>query len=261
MADWLRKAGIAHINLDLMYGLPYQTVETVAATARRSLDLDPGRIALFGYAHVPWMKKHQNLLPEKALPGALERFAQSRAAAGVLREAGFAPIGLDHFARPDDSLARRQRDKRLHRNFQGYTTDEAAALIGFGTSAIGSLPQGYVQNAARTVDYRDAIEAGRLATLRGRALTEEDRLRRQIIEQLMCNLEVDLAGTAAARNRSLDDFAAELAELDALATRGLLQRRQGVITVAEEARPLVRTICAVFDTYLADGETRYSRAM
>jgi oxygen-independent coproporphyrinogen III oxidase len=260
-ADWLRNAGIGHINLDLMYGLPHQTVESVAATVRRSLALDPGRIALFGYAHVPWMKKHQNLLPEEALPGPLERFAQSRAAAGVLMEAGFAPIGLDHFARLDDSLARRQQEKRLHRNFQGYTTDEAAALIGFGTSAIGSLPQGYVQNAARTVDYRDAIEAGRLATVRGRTLTDDDRLRRDIIEQLMCNLEVDLAGTAAARDRSLSDFAAELAEIDALEKRGLLQRRGGIITVAEEARPLVRTICAVFDTYLSEGETRYSRAM
>ena len=176
-ADWLRKAGIASINLDLMYGLPYQTVETVAATAQRSLALDPDRIALFGYAHVPWMKRHQRLLPEEALPGALERFAQSEGAADVLKQAGFQPIGLDHFARPDDLLARRQREKRLHRNFQGYTTDEAPALIGFGTSAIGVLPQGYVQNASSTAAYRDAIQDGCLATVRGRALTEEDRLR------------------------------------------------------------------------------------
>ncbi len=260
-ADWLREAGIANINLDLMYGLPYQTVETVAATARRSLALDADRIALFGYAHVPWMKPHQNLLPEEALPGALERFAQNQAAAVVLKQAGFQLIGLDHFAKPDDLLARRQCEKRLHRNFQGYTTDEAAALIGFGTSAIGALPQGYVQNAPRTAAYRDSIVAGELATLRGRELTEDDRLRRDIIEQLMCNLEVDLAGIAAARNRSLNDFTKELSDVDALAERGLVHRSGGTITVAEDARPLVRTICAVFDAYLSNQETRYSRAV
>ena len=151
--------------------------------------------------------------------------------------------------------------KRLHRNFQGYTTDEAAALIGFGTSAIGTLPQGYVQNASSTVAYRDAIQGGRLATVRGRALTEEDRLRRDIIEQLMCNLQVDLAATAAARNRSLNDFATKLCEIDALAERGLVHRSDGTITVPEDARPLVRTICAVFDAYLSNQETRYSRAV
>ena len=259
--DCLRSAGIANINLDLMYGLPYQTVETAAATARRSLALDPDRIALFGYAHVPWMKRHQKLLPEAALPGALERLAQSRAAAAVLKQAGLQPIGLDHFAKPNDLLARRQREKRLHRNFQGYTTDKATVLIGVGTSAIGTMPQGYVQNASSTVAYRNSIQSARLATVRGRALTEEDRLRRDIIEQLMCNLEVDLAGTAAAWNRNLNDFATELSEIDALAERGFVHRRDGTITVADDSRPLVRTICAVFDAYLSDQETRHSRAV
>ena len=259
--DWLREAGVASINLDLMYGLPYQTVSTIAATIERALHFNPDRIALFGYAHVPWMKRHQQLLPERELPGALERLAQMKAASDVLKDARYQPIGLDHFAKIDDPLVQRQRQKRLHRNFQGYTTDETAALIGFGTSAIGALPQGYVQNASSTVAYRDAIQRGRLATVRGRALTEEDRLRRDIIEQLMCNLEVDLAGTAAARNRSLDDFATELSEIDALAERGLVRRSDGTITVPEDARPLVRTICAVFDAYLSNQETRYSRAV
>ncbi len=259
--DWLRDAKIVNINLDLMYGLPYQTVETVSATARRALALDPDRIALFGYAHVPWMKRHQKLLPEAALPGAIKRFAQSLAVAAVLKEADFQPIGLDHFAKPDDLLAQRQREKRLHRNFQGYTTDKAAALIGLGTSAIGTMPQGYVQNASSTVAYRNAIQSGHLATVRGRTLTDEDRLRRDIIEQLMCNLEVDLAGTAAARNRSLDDFATELSEIDTLAKHGLVVRHDGTITVAEDARPLLRTICAVFDAYSPNQEARYSRAV
>ena len=188
-ADGLREAGIVHINVDLMYGLPYQTVATVIDTAERALALSPDRIALFGYAHVPWMKRHQKLIPEATLPGSHERFSQSRAAADVFVGSGYQHIGLDHFARADDPLAERQREGRLHRNFQGYTTDETVNLIGFGPSAIGSLPGGYVQNTPHMIGYRDAIMAGRPATVRGRAVTAEDRLRGRIIERLMCDLQ------------------------------------------------------------------------
>ncbi|MGP0094240.1 MAG: oxygen-independent coproporphyrinogen III oxidase [Xanthobacteraceae bacterium] len=259
-ADWLREAGVGSINLDLMYGLPYQTVTTVTATARRALAIEPDRIALFGYAHVPWMKRHQQLIPEQALPGSSERFAQSRAAAEVLIGAGYQPIGLDHFARDGDLLAHRQREGRLRRNFQGYTTDAAQALIGFGTSAIGALPNGYVQNAPGTVAYRDAIAAGRPATVRGYALTDEDRLRRDIIERLMCDLCADLAEICAAHNRSANDFVAELSALDALADDGLVQRAGSKISVPERARPLIRTVCAVFDAYSLNDQTHFSRA-
>lgn len=260
-ADWLRAAGIHNINLDLMYGLPYQTVDSVASTIRRALALDPDRIALFGYAHVPWMKRHQRLLPEEALPSSVDRFEQYRAAAGVMTEAGYQAVGLDHFAKHDDPLARRQTEKRIHRNFQGYTTDEAATLIGFGTSAISALPQGYAQNAPGMVAYRNAVEMGRPATVRGRALTDDDRLRREIIEQLMCNMEVDLTAVAESRNKSLAEFAAELSALDSLAEHDLVHRQNGVVTVPEHARPFVRTVCAVFDAYLSSGETRHSRAV
>jgi oxygen-independent coproporphyrinogen-3 oxidase len=258
--DWLRGAGIASINFDLMYGLPYQTVSTVAATAQRALRLAPDRIALFGYAHVPWMKRHQRLIPEPALPDSSERFAQSRAAAAVLTGAGYRPVGLDHFARSDDSLARRQREGRLHRNFQGYTTDEARTLLGFGTSAIGVLPQGYVQNAASTVAYRDAINGGRLATVRGCTLTAEDRLRRDIIERLMCDLKVDLAEISAVHGCSADHFAVELARLNEFASDGLVQHRSSAICVPDSKRIFVRSVCAVFDAYLPDSAARYSRA-
>ncbi|MCC6888336.1 MAG: oxygen-independent coproporphyrinogen III oxidase [Hyphomicrobiales bacterium] len=258
-AEWLRQAGVASVNLDLMYGLPYQTAASVEATVRQALTLDPDRIALFGYAHVPWMKRHQRLLPEEALPSSTQRFEQCRVAGATLTGAGYQPIGLDHFAKPDDLLARRQREGRLHRNFQGYTTDEAVALIGFGPSAIGSLPQGYVQNAPGMVTYRHAIDGGGLATVRGCALTEEDRVRGKIIERLMCNLEIDLAAVAGAR--SVEEFAGELAALDPLVELGLVHRRDSRILVPEEARPFVRTVCAVFDAYLSGNETRYSRAM
>jgi oxygen-independent coproporphyrinogen III oxidase len=260
VADWLRRAGIGSINLDLMYGLPYQSTASVEATARRALALDADRIVLFGYAHVPWMKRHQRLIPEAALPGSSERFAQSRAAADVLIASGYQPIGLDHFAKADDLMAQRQRAGRLRRNFQGYTTDESRTLIGFGASAIGTFPDGYVQNTPSAVAYRTTISAGGLAAARGCALTEDDRLRRDVIERLMCDLYVDLAERCAAHNSSADRFPAELAKLDALANDGLVERSGYMISIPERARPFIRTICAAFDAYLSEDETRLSRA-
>jgi oxygen-independent coproporphyrinogen III oxidase len=259
-ADGLREAGIAHINLDLMYGLPHQTVASVIDTAERALSLRPDRIALFGYAHVPWMKRHQSLIPEDSLPGSRERFGQSKAAAEVFVGSGFQQIGLDHFARVSDALTARQRAGRLHRNFQGYTTDETAHLIGFGPSAIGALPGGYVQNTPQMIAYREAIMAGRPATARGCAVTAEDRLRGRIIERLMCDLKVDLAAVCRAHGASLERLAPELSALDELERDGVVVRDGNEIRVPQEARPLVRAVCAVFDEYAAEGETHYSRA-
>lgn len=261
VATWLREAGVRGLNLDLMYGLPHQTVESVSASVEQALRLMPDRIALFGYAHVPWMKRHQALLPESALPGPAERVRQMQAAAHILQTAGYVAVGLDHFARPDDPLAQRQADRSLHRNFQGYTTDDAATLIGFGTSSIGALRQGYVQNAATTVAYREAITSGRLATIRGVAVNDDDRLRRAIIERLMCDLAVDLDDVSAPYGRSAADFVPEQAALEGLRRDGLVTREGTRFVVREEARALVRNVCAVFDRYLERGEQRYSRAV
>jgi len=260
VVDWLRQAGISGINLDLMYGLPYQTTATLEATLRQALALAPERIALFGYAHVPWLKRHQKLIPEAALPDTAARFEQARTAAQLLSAAGYQPIGIDHFARRDDALARRQRAGSLHRNFQGYTSDDARTLLAFGTSAIGSLPQGYVQNAANTVHYREMLAAGTLPVVRGCAVTPEDRLRRDVIESLMCHLAVDLAEMAAAHNARPDRFAAEFAALDRLAEAGIVARAGPKIAIPDDARAFVRTVCAVFDQYLRPDESRFSRA-
>ena len=260
VADWLRAAGVAKRNLDLMYGLPYQSVASVTTTIRQALALDADRIALFGYAHVPWMKHHQRLIPEHALPGSSQRFAQSQAAAEVLVSGGYDPIGLDHFAKRDDLLAERQRAGRLHRNFQGYTTDESRTLIGFGASAIGALPDGYVQNASSAVAYRNSITAGRLATARGCALTAGDRLRRDVIERLMCDLQVDLAEHCAAHGFNVDYFTGTFAKLDALAADGLLERAGSKLKVAAHSRAFVRNVCATFDTYRSYDEEHFSRA-
>jgi oxygen-independent coproporphyrinogen III oxidase len=255
--ELLRGIGIAGISFDLMYGLPYQTAKSVAASVHKALALDPTRLSLFGYAHVPWMKKHQTLIPEAALPNADARVEQMRAATEALIAAGYVAIGLDHFAKPDDPLARTQAQGRLHRNFQGYTTDAAPALIGFGASSIGYLPQGYVQNTPNLKTYREAIESGVFATARGICLSNDDRTRRSIIERLMCDLTVDLARYS---RDPATTFSTELNALYRLASEGLIVINRTRITVPETMRPLIRKICAVFDRYLVASETRHSRA-
>lgn len=225
-------------------------------TAAQAATLRPDRLAVFGYAHVPWMKRHQALLPEAALPDAQQRFEQRAAIEQVLIAAGYRPIGMDHFALPGDRLAQREAAGRLRRNFQGYTDDPAETLLGFGVSAIGSLPEGYVQNAHAQPDYEAALAHGRLPVTRGIRLTAEDRLRRRIIERLMCDFAVDLGQI------SLDwasRFDGALARLDALAADGLVERSGQVIRLTRQGRPFVRTVAAAFDTYLGSTGARHSR--
>ena len=156
VVEWLRAAGIGAINFDLMYGLPYQAVDDVLRTVDLAVELQPDRMAVFGYAHVPWMKTHQKMIPDESLPGAWQRFEQAEAAAARLAERGYRRIGLDHFGLETDPMTEALDRGRLHRNFQGYTTDEARTLIGFGASSIGALPQGYVQNAPPLRAWADA---------------------------------------------------------------------------------------------------------
>ncbi len=250
-ADELRRLGIGSLNLDLIYGLPLQTEESVADTARRALGLRADRVAVFGYAHVPWMKRHQKLIQDSQLPGPRERFRQRRVISQVLEQDGYHPVGLDHFARPSDQLARSEQAGTLHRSFQGYTTDTAQVLLGIGASSIGTLPQGYVQNAPDVPGYAAAITQGRLATVRGIELSPDDMLRRAVIEQVMCHLAVDLDALAAAHclpAEALHDSARALAPFE---EDGLVRRRGTIIEVTEQGRPFVRNVAAVFDAYLA----------
>jgi oxygen-independent coproporphyrinogen-3 oxidase len=249
-ADTLREAGIPSLNLDLIYGLPGQTVANVTETVRRSLELQPDRIALFGYAHVPWMKPHQARIDTASLPDTAARFEQEAAAAAVLIAAGYHRVGLDHFARGEDTLAQHAATGSLHRNFQGYTTAVGEVLLGFGPSAISTLPQGYAQNIPAVAAWREAVDAGHLPVARMRAVSAEDSLRRAAIEQLMCHLQVDLAALADRHSMAPTLFDADLPRLAMLESHGIVQRDGYRLRIPEAGRPLVRQVCAAFDSYL-----------
>lgn len=261
VTDWFRFAGIAGVNLDLMYGLPHQTVVNVLDTVERALSLDPDRIALFGYAHVPWMKRHQALLPEATLPDSAGRAAQFDAATQRILAAGYDRIGLDHFAKPDDELGIKAASGGLRRNFQGYTTDQARTLIGLGASAISRLPGGYAQNASAVVDYRTGLLRGQFATARGVRLTPEDRLRADIIERLMCDFRVDLADLCREHGLDFASLDADLAQLEPLVSEGLALRDGAVIEIAPGAQNLARVVSAAFDARSDRQAKRHSLAV
>ena len=243
----LRAAGVRNVNMDLVYGLPHQTVDGASETARLAALMKPDRLAVFGYAHVPWFKKHQRMIRDEDLPGAAERFAQAEALRETLEACGYVPIGLDHYALPHDPLARAASDGRLRRNFQGYTTDPCDTLIGLGASSISSFRQGYCQSATDMKQWADAVEAGRLPIVRGVAATDEDRLRRAVIERLMCDLEVDLSLALSAYGRPENAFDDTLEALQPLARDGLCKVQGRTVVIPDEARILVRTVAKAFD--------------
>ncbi len=254
----LRGAGIQELNVDLVYGLPLQTILKWEATLNFAMRLNPDRISVFGYAHVPQFKKHQSLIPAEQLPGLEERYRQAELARALLCAHGYQAIGLDHFAKPNDAMSRAAAKGTLARNFQGYTTDDAPILIGVGASAISSLPQGYAQNHSGVPAYRAAIDAGHLPVARGVALTDDDRMRRDIIERLMCELEVDVDAIAHHHGGCRADLSSSLEKLDDLVAQGAVIRSGGLVKVSADARPAVRLACAAFDQYLAQKPARHS---
>ncbi|WP_420478930.1 oxygen-independent coproporphyrinogen III oxidase [Brevundimonas sp. FT23028] len=257
----LREQGVTSINLDLMYGLPLQTIEHVVTTLGLVTTLKPERIALFGYAHVPWMKPHQKLIHDADLPGAEVRFAQSQAASRYLAMKGWRAIGLDHFALPHDSLAAADRAGRLHRNFQGYTTDEAELLIGLGASAISHAPGGFAQNHTVERDWRAAVQRGELPVARGVALTARDAFIGEIIERLMCDFAVDVPALALRHGRDMTEVAGAWPLLRRFGEDGLVAIESGRVAVTPLGRPFVRAVCATFDPDAARIQQRHARVV
>jgi len=255
----LRRHGVPSINLDLVYGLPHQDLAALKNTVEKVISLAPDRVALFGYAHVPWMAKRQKMIPEEHLPGALARFEQAETAAAMFTQSGMDAIGIDHFAAPADSLALAAQNKNLRRNFQGYTDDLCNALIGLGASSISRFPQGYIQNDAATTAYIKAIQAGEWSAARGFALGKADQVRARAIEALMCDFEMDLA----ALHSEFGDFAKPLrADSKRLAKeyRGFVKFKKDRFEILPEGRALTRIIAAGFDAFNAPSD-RHSSAV
>jgi oxygen-independent coproporphyrinogen-3 oxidase len=254
--DNLRAAGITAINMDIMYGLPAQTVERVRHTARRVAELKPDRLAVFGYAHVPWFKKHQKAIPENRLPDSEQRFAQMQAASSVLLSSGYQAIGMDHFARRSDGLADAARHGKLRRNFQGYTDDSYDALIGLGASSISDTKLGFAQNIVDPSRYADAVLSGKPAIARGVKRTTQDLRIGQLIETLMCQFELPLETVFQMKlgrvaNRDLFE----------LWDDGLVEIDKGMLRVTDLGRPYVRSIATRLDPSFTEQGSLHSRAV
>ncbi|WP_374526822.1 oxygen-independent coproporphyrinogen III oxidase [Novosphingobium sp.] len=250
--EMLRKAGISSLNYDLMYGLPGQTLEQLEATIARTIELGADRIALFGYAHVPHMLPRQRRIDATALPGQAERFAMADYGYRRLTEAGYVPIGFDHFALPGDPMARAAEAGRLRRNFQGFTDDQAQTLIGLGASAISCFPEVLVQNEKNAGRYRMLLSQDLLSGSLGVQRSADDRRRGAVIEALLCKseaaLDPDLAAEAAAR-------------IAPFVQRGLALLGNGKLAITPDGRPYARTIAALFDPYRQDSVRRFSSAV
>jgi oxygen-independent coproporphyrinogen-3 oxidase len=258
----LRRAGIDRLNFDLIYGLPLQTVDSCLDTVAKCVELRPHRFSVFGYAHIPSFKKHQRKIAEDTLPDSIERHLQSETIAEALLDAGYVRIGLDHFALPDDNLAVARSEGRLRRNFQGYTDDSAETIIGLGASAIGRMPQGFIQNVVTTRDYLSRVAEGQLATAKGYAFTEEDRFRADIIERIMCDLAVDLPKLAQLHGRDPAESAIlDRSRIESLIADGAVTMFDDRLSVNDGAEFLVRSVASAFDAHLARSAATHSRAV
>ena len=247
-ADEIRARGIQSLNADILYGLPDQSNARITESVQKLLSLNPDRVALYGYAHVPWMAKRQQLIPADRLPTPQQRLELYDTARRLFMWDGYNEIGIDHFATPEDGLSVALNSGKLRRNFQGYTDDTADVLIGVGASSISRFPQGYAQNAAATGAHTGAIREGRFTTARGHVFTDQDKLRSRMIEQLMCEFRIDA-------KEMIDRFAIAPADLRAMLDTtnqsfdGLLQVSDEGLFVPHEARPLTRMIARSFDAY------------
>jgi oxygen-independent coproporphyrinogen-3 oxidase len=262
---WARDLGFQSINLDLIYGLPFQTVASFRETVRRVIEYGPDRIAVFNYAHVPWLKPHQKLIHQDDLPTPELKLQILKMTIEELCANGYVYIGMDHFAKPDDELARAQREKTLYRNFQGYSTRSNADLYGFGMSSISHFQSSYAQNQKNLQEYYGAIDAGRLATRVGYRMTDDDRLRKHVIMRLMCDLELDIPAVEARFGIDFRRyFESSLQALEEYEADGLVEVTAATIAIPGAGRLLLRNIAMCFDAYLPSmtaGKPVFSRTV
>jgi oxygen-independent coproporphyrinogen-3 oxidase len=248
---WIEALGFESINVDLIYGLPFQTVRSFEQTLRETARLRPNRIAVFNYAHVPWLKPHQKLIHQEDLPTAEEKLSILEMTIRLLTDEGYEYIGMDHFARPDDELAIAQRQKTLYRNFQGYSTRAGADLYGLGMSSISHFGDVYAQNAKTLAEYYAALDGGHLATHSGYRMNRDDMIRKYVIMRLMCDLELDKKRTGQRFGITFDEyFAPSLDRLRPFIDDGIIEHTQDAILIRETGRLVLRNIAMCFDAYV-----------
>jgi len=247
-ADMIRARGVRSLNADILYGLPGQTPARIADSVEKLLSLGPDRVALYGYAHVPWMARRQQMIPSDLLPFPEERLNLFETAQRLFARDDYAAIGIDHFARPDDGLAVAARERRLRRNFQGYTDDQAPILVGLGASSISRFPQGYIQNNPATSAHTKAIREGRFSAARGHVFTPDDRVRARMIESLMCDFRID-ADEMTGRFDMPRDRLAGMFHAAAGRFEDLVVVDHTGIAITDRGRPLTRMIARAFDAY------------
>jgi len=264
VVEWVRELGFGSTNLDLMYGLPFQTKESFLQTVEKVIDISPDRIAVFNYAHVPWMKKHMGLIRAEDLPKPEEKLEIFRATIETLMSAGYVFIGMDHFAKPEDEMAIALEEKKLYRNFQGYSTHAGADLYAFGISSLSQIGRVYTQNYKREKDYFDALNEERLPVARGVYLTDDDIIRREVITKVMCDFELNFGSVEEKFNINFREyFANSLNNLKEMESDGLVSFSNGGLVVSDKGRLLIRNIAMKFDGYIERKEDygRYSRTV
>ncbi len=261
---WVRELGFTSVNFDLIYGLPHQTVESFNRTLDIVLDLKPDRLAVFSYAHVPWVKPAQKILEHKVLPSPEVKLQLLKTVIERLTDQNrYVYIGMDHFARPGDELAVSQKRKQLQRNFQGYSTHGGADIYAFGMSSISQIPDAYWQNEKELPKYYAALDSGQVPLARGYVVTDEDKLRRETIMRVMCDLSLDYADMSRRLGINFASyFERELEALAGFEADGLVQRKQGGMEVTDTGRLFIRNIAMTFDNTLAPvGERKHSRTI
>jgi oxygen-independent coproporphyrinogen-3 oxidase len=264
VVNWVRELGFAGVNMDLMYGLPFQTPETFEKTMETVIDISPNRIALFNFAYVPWMKKHMRAIRPETLPPAETKLDILKMATEMLVRAGYVFIGMDHFAKPDDELASALREKRLYRNFQGYSTHAGTDLYAMGITGISQFGRIYAQNAREEKPYFEFLDRGAPPVIKGCSLTDDDLLRRWVITRLMCDFELDFAAVEAEFNIDFESyFRWGLGNFQEMIDDHLLTIENRKLVVTDQGRLLIRNIAMNFDGYIERKEDagRYSRTV
>ena len=261
--NWVRELGFTSVNIDLVYGLPHQTPESFLETVEKTIKLDPDRVAVYNFAYVPWLKPLQRRIDPKTLPPPQDKLKMLKSAIERFTEAGYVYIGMDHFAKPHDELVQAQREGKLWRNFQGYTTKKGVDLIGIGMSSISMLERYYGQNFKTVRPYYEAIDSGYLPTYRGIELNEDDLIRREVITELICNFRLEKEAIGEKFGIDFDSyFEKELQELSQMESDGLLKLSPERIEITPLGRLLIRNICMVFDVYTKRRtERRFSRTI